>query len=202
MSAENSTYAANQRRTADQALDCLEDIALEKGLDALSMRDVATRVGISLAALQYHYPSKADLLDAFVVRTIGQLRDEVSEILKPSDRSPRLPAFVRHMVEATANGRQAALIAMIWARSLHDDLAANSLTELMQVYISSVRDMVIADNPEIDEADANTAATLIVAMIEGSATAFPSPQTQEAAQEQTLDAAVRIAAAIPKMLQS
>lgn len=202
MSTEKSKTAPIQRRTADQALDCLEDIALEKGLDALSMRDVATRVGISLASLQYHFPSKADLLGAFVIRTISQLRDEISDVLRASEGQQKLPAFVRHMVKATADGRQAALIAMIWARSLHDDLAASSLEELMQVYLGGVRDMVIADNPEMDEADATTAAALIVAMIEGSATAFPSPQTEEPTLEQTLDAAVRIAAAIPKMLKS
>ena len=186
--------------TASRALDCLETIALEKGLDALSMREVAAHAGISLASLQYHYRNKAVLFDAFVTRTISRLRDTIETHLKASEGPAKLPVFTRYMLEETADGREAALIAMIWARSLHEKGAADSLRDLMSHYLNGVRDIVLADYPHLDEAEAATAAHLIVSMLEGSATAFGvggSPADRQA----HLEAAVKIMSEIPLRLK-
>ena len=38
----------------------------EVGYEAASVRDMAARAGVSVAALYYHFPSKADLLREFL----------------------------------------------------------------------------------------------------------------------------------------
>src|SRR3954470_24160002 len=38
----------------------------EVGYDAASVRDMAARAGVSVAALYYHFPSKSDLLREFL----------------------------------------------------------------------------------------------------------------------------------------
>jgi AcrR family transcriptional regulator len=56
-----------------QILDAALEIADEDGLDAVSMRAVATRVGVSPMALYPHVGSKAALLDGLVERLLGEL---------------------------------------------------------------------------------------------------------------------------------
>lgn len=60
-------------------LDAVVGIAAERGLDAASVREVATAAGVSIGAVQHHFPTKDDLLlaaflhvsDAFAARWAG-----------------------------------------------------------------------------------------------------------------------------------
>src|SRR5690349_6498772 len=56
-----------------QILDAALSIADEDGLDAVSMRSVAARVGVSPMALYPYVGSKAALLDGLVGRLLGEL---------------------------------------------------------------------------------------------------------------------------------
>jgi AcrR family transcriptional regulator len=57
----------------DGILDAAVALADERGLDAVSMRTVAERVGVTPMALYPHVGSKAALLDGMLDRTVGQL---------------------------------------------------------------------------------------------------------------------------------
>jgi AcrR family transcriptional regulator len=56
-----------------EILDAAVDIADERGLDAVSMRAVAERVGVTPMALYPHIGSKGALLDAMVGHLAGEL---------------------------------------------------------------------------------------------------------------------------------
>ncbi|HEX8006517.1 MAG TPA: TetR/AcrR family transcriptional regulator [Trebonia sp.] len=56
-----------------QILDAALAIADEKGLDAVTMRAVAARVGVTAMALYPHVRSKEDLLDGLVGRLLTEL---------------------------------------------------------------------------------------------------------------------------------
>jgi len=56
-----------------QVLDAALAIADEKGLDAVTMRAVAARVGVTAMALYPHVKSKDDLLDGLVGRLLAEL---------------------------------------------------------------------------------------------------------------------------------
>jgi len=56
-----------------QILDAALAIADEEGLEAVSMRAVAARVGVSPMALYPHVGSKEALLDGMVGRLLGEL---------------------------------------------------------------------------------------------------------------------------------
>lgn len=57
-----STAAGTRRRIVDAAVD----LFTSQGYAGTSMRDITERVGITKAALYYHFPSKDDLLDELV----------------------------------------------------------------------------------------------------------------------------------------
>lgn len=81
----------------------------EEGYDGASMRDMAARAGVSVAALYHHFPSKHDLLRAFL--------DEAWDVI--------LARLDRRMAEAP-DAPQAQLdeiVSTLIASNLHDDFA-------------------------------------------------------------------------------
>jgi AcrR family transcriptional regulator len=58
-----------QRRT--EVLQAAIELLDEAGLDALTMRLLASRLGVRASALYRHYPSKQALLDAMVASLVG-----------------------------------------------------------------------------------------------------------------------------------
>src|SRR5260370_28851043 len=73
-------------------LDAAMALADERGLDAVSMRAVAGRVGVTPMALYPHVGSKAELLDAMMGRLIG-------ELLPPSTGPAEVPASAGQRAE-------------------------------------------------------------------------------------------------------
>lgn len=77
------------RHTAIEILDAAERLAQTKGFNGFSYADIAAELGISKAALHYHYPGKAELGEALVERYTSRFAAALAEI----DRSiPGPPA--------------------------------------------------------------------------------------------------------------
>jgi AcrR family transcriptional regulator len=81
----------------------------EVGYDAASVRDMAARAGVSVAALYYHFPSKSDLLREFL--------DEAWEV--------SLARIQRQLLSAGDDpfAQLDMLVATIIAGNIHDDFA-------------------------------------------------------------------------------
>lgn len=158
---------SDARDTAAKALECLEEIALEKGLDALSMRDVAARVGISLSSLQYHYPNKASLINAFIAQTMAEYGEGVSEILREDGPHQRFSLVAQYAIEESVQSAQGSLFTMIEARALHDTAAAEALRDCWRTYLGGFRDAIQHDYPQLSDHDALVAATLSASLIDG-----------------------------------
>jgi AcrR family transcriptional regulator len=69
--------------TRDRILDVALDLFTEKGFDKTSLREIASELGFSKAALYYHFASKEDILMALHLRlhevgheVLGRLRDQ------------------------------------------------------------------------------------------------------------------------------
>lgn len=56
-------------RTRERILDAALTLFAEKGYDATSMREIAEQLGITKAALYYHFDSKADIVRSMLADT-------------------------------------------------------------------------------------------------------------------------------------
>jgi AcrR family transcriptional regulator len=56
------------RSTRERILDAALDLFIEKGFDKTSLREIAEQLGVSKAALYYHFASKDDILMALHLR--------------------------------------------------------------------------------------------------------------------------------------
>jgi AcrR family transcriptional regulator len=82
----------------ESVLDATLALAEERGLDAVSMRSVAARLGVTPMALYHHVRDKEDLLDGLVERLLAELP-------RPDPALPgeeRLYALASSMREAAA----------------------------------------------------------------------------------------------------
>lgn len=60
----------------------------EVGYEGASMRDMASRAGVSVAALYHHFPSKLELLSEFLDEAYDVLLSRLLRRLADADRSP------------------------------------------------------------------------------------------------------------------
>ena len=184
--------------TAQRALDCLEELALDKGLDGLSMRDVAKRVGISLAALQYHYPVKAELIDAFITSKVDEYRYHIRELLAVEVQGPQLPRVVRFTLAADrTEADRGSLWLMIHARAQHDETTARSLQRAMQAYLEMLQDVVQEDYPDLSGPQAMMVATLVASLLDGATSMFMAAEDLGVDHAGLVEATVQAVLAIP-----
>jgi TetR/AcrR family transcriptional regulator, transcriptional repressor for nem operon len=81
--------------TADRILDAAEELVQVRGFNAFSYADVADELGLTNAALHYHFPSKPELGEALIIRyaiRFVEALDEIDECMADSVR--KLDAYV------------------------------------------------------------------------------------------------------------
>ncbi|MCK5941317.1 MAG: TetR family transcriptional regulator [Planctomycetes bacterium] len=84
--------------TKDTILDAAETLFAEQGFAATSLRQLTARAGVNLAAVNYHFGSKEELVKAVLRRCIQPINDERRRLLD-AITTPTLPAIMRAFVE-------------------------------------------------------------------------------------------------------
>jgi AcrR family transcriptional regulator len=118
---------AERSDSAVRVLDAALELFTEHGFDGTSLQQIADRLGVTKAAVYYHFRSKDDLLSALVEPAF----DELHALLTEAEALPRdgarqklaLQAFVeyllRHRGAAAWMSRDAAALTrpVVWERS-------------------------------------------------------------------------------------
>jgi AcrR family transcriptional regulator len=74
----NGTAETGAPRTSERILEAALELFAENGYDATSMRSIAEQLGITKAALYYHFDSKADIVRTMLAETERQVADLVA----------------------------------------------------------------------------------------------------------------------------
>ena len=64
--APRSSVEEDRLSTRQRILDAASDLFIEKGYEGTSLREIAERVGVTKAALYYHFASKAEMVAALL----------------------------------------------------------------------------------------------------------------------------------------
>jgi len=95
-----TTSAANQPTdTRDRILDAAESLFVERGFSATSLRAIADRAGVNLAATNYHFGSKKGLLAEAFHRHLGPINEQRMANLGRVETSGKAPT-TRAIIEA------------------------------------------------------------------------------------------------------
>jgi AcrR family transcriptional regulator len=92
---------ARRTDTRERAVAVAANLFAEHGYSGTSIRDITDKLGVTKAALYYHFASKEDLLRAIVDEPIARVREVVAN--NPDLGTPSLRAdFVREVLSAFA----------------------------------------------------------------------------------------------------
>jgi len=102
MTTQTSSLRERQRQERERLiLQATSEVLIEKGYDAMSMEEVASRIGISRAAIYLHFPGKEDLVLALLQRGVQSSAEQLDVILADAS-SPR--EKVRMIIEQSYGG--------------------------------------------------------------------------------------------------
>lgn len=118
-----------KRKTREEILELSALLFAQRGYEGVSMRDVAAQVGITPAALYYHFPDK----DHLYVESVAQAFREQEEVLMRalgSSGSPwaRIEAFITDLARHLAANR-GFLRLMQWVQLDSDEARQHKLAE-------------------------------------------------------------------------
>jgi len=159
-----------------QIIRAAYQIALSRGLDGLTVRQVASKAHISHGLVLFHYESKDQLvlavLDWLLETTfVLQMRDEESAIARPLDR---LLAVLRsEMKRLAAEPQRIRLFFDFWAKGTRRrEIRAKMQQQLARYrgsFLTIAEAVVLADPGRFQNVSANRLAEVAVSCIKGCA---------------------------------
>jgi TetR/AcrR family transcriptional regulator, transcriptional repressor for nem operon len=92
--------------TPTQILDVAERLVQERGFNGFSYADVAKELGVTKAALHYHFPGKAELGEALIARYTSRFAEALRAIeAQQAPASAKLDAYLGLYVDVLRAGR-------------------------------------------------------------------------------------------------
>src|SRR6476619_2538659 len=78
--------AASDADTKTRLLDAAEQLFMEHGFEATSLRQLTAAASVNLAAVNYHFGSKEELFQAVLTRRLDPMNQERIELLEKLER--------------------------------------------------------------------------------------------------------------------
>ena len=103
VNAVTSSIVTDAPRTRERILDAALTLFAEQGYDATSMREISEQLGITKAALYYHFDSKAEIVRAMLAET----EQKVSELAAWARAQPNTPELRRQVLTRWSDIMQA-----------------------------------------------------------------------------------------------
>lgn len=149
--------------TKEKILTAAEKRVRSSGFSEMSFRELATDVGIKSASVHYHFPTKADLGEALVIRYSEKFKAELDKI-DLEDLQSALDGFVALYSNALVLNESICLCAVMGAEAIGLPKNVNQRTQaFFEMNTSWLQAFLARHNVK----DAEATAALIVAALEG-----------------------------------
>ncbi|MFA7279944.1 MAG: TetR/AcrR family transcriptional regulator [Sterolibacterium sp.] len=166
---DSSTTGKGMER-AREILDAAREIFAREGYAALSMRSVASHVGISLSTVQHYYKSKEALLEALLLYMMDSYQkqiDAVTHEMASADRIAQFMAAMEIFLADIKNPMTSGVFVEVWALANRNPYAAKILETIHARERKAVSRLIRNLAPATESADLDIRAILIPALIDG-----------------------------------
>lgn len=167
--ARPGTYARGAE-TVDAILKAAHDVLIEEGASAFTIRRIATKCGMKVGNVSYHFPRKEMLIKIM----LDELLDSYDKLLESEVRRPgiapeeRLRLMIRLCLDDIAGKRTTRLFTELWALANHNAFIADRVRVFYQRVQDFIGEVVGELNPALAPDDIHTVALYISASMEGS----------------------------------
>lgn len=155
---------------AHEILQAARSLLASEGYAGLSMRAVASKVGISLSNVQHYYQSKDALLEAALQYTLDEFQAKMDRIRDEMQHAPRIDQFLSMIdmfLDEITDPVNQALFFEIWALASHNAFASELMGMMMGRERKAIYLLIRGLNPAIPDEETMQRAILIVAQVEG-----------------------------------
>lgn len=162
-------------------------LALE-GYTRFTLRNIAKRVGLRLAAVQHYYPTKKDMLRAAIKGSIKQWDEPVSRLMLLPRRSARsrLQAVIKLHLGSCLDDLTGGFFVALWALAAQDPDALDLLNDTYRTAVERFTRLIMEANPGLVSGEATLRAIQILSLLEGT-TITAGPRKQYAAAIRQLE---------------
>ena len=143
---------AAEAERREQILDAAYKVALQRGVQGLTVRAVAAAAGLSHGLVLFHFKRKDQLVGAVLDRVLSstlslEVGEEIDRLEHPAER---LPALLRREVDRlTGNAREARLFLEYWALGARHPALRTKIGAALERYRAAFRrlteEMLVAD---------------------------------------------------------
>jgi AcrR family transcriptional regulator len=137
-----SARAAQAERTRQQILETAQRLFTEHGYDATSLQMIADEMGLTKAAVYYHFRAKTDILHAAMQPGIQRLKALLDEAAALRGRRARIEYLVNGFVDFLIRNRHYAVMASTDPAAKRDKLDTEAVTMRRQALT-----LLFGDNP-------------------------------------------------------
>jgi len=123
-----SARAAQAERTRQQILETAQRLFTEHGYDATSLQMIADEMGLTKAAVYYHFRAKSDILHAAMQPGIQRLKALLDETAALRGRRARIEHLVNGFVDFLIRNRHYAVMASTDPAAKRDKLDTEAMT--------------------------------------------------------------------------
>jgi AcrR family transcriptional regulator len=174
--------------TSERIRSVAAELFAEKGYGETSLREIAERLGITKAALYYHYPSKEQLLQAIVQPFFDDIRVLVAQAEQELPSGPALRLFFEAYLDMLLGHRT------VCALFLRD---ASSIVAIVPLYKEAIHltrrlNSSIAGPDATDEQRLRTAAAFEVLGVALLTSSWLPNIPDDTVRKTLLDAAIRV----------
>lgn len=154
-------YSSTSR---EQLTEALFDIAAARGLDAASVREVATGAGVSIGAVQHHFATKDDMFAFAFAHVVDRARARIDAVDWSNPLEQRLVDALTQLLPLDAERDREARVMTAFAVR-----AANSaaLSEVQRHTLEAIRADLGRALADANVPNAETRATLLLAAVDG-----------------------------------
>ena len=137
-----SARTAQAERTRQQILETAQRLFTEHGYDATSLQMIADEMGLTKAAVYYHFRAKTDILHAAMQPGIQRLKALLDETATIRGRRARIEHLVSGFVDFLIRNRHYAVMASTDPAAKRDKLDTEAMTMRRQALT-----LLFGDNP-------------------------------------------------------
>jgi AcrR family transcriptional regulator len=167
---KRSTTTEKGRGRAHEILQAARALLAAEGYAGLSMRRVASEVGISLSNVQHYYQSKDALLEALLLYTMNVFQakiDAISAAMQSDSPIDRFLSTVDMFLDEITDPVTHAIFFEIWALASRNPFASTLMDKMMARERKTIFNLIHGLAPGMEDDQTMQRAILIVAQVEG-----------------------------------
>ena len=165
--------SAKRKPSAERRLEIIEtaqEILVSEGFHKLTLRNVAKKVGIKLASLQYHYSNRAVLVKAVFEQATAHYDSKITKFLSMDlTVQPKLMIAegVKILLDDHKSEEENQFFYQIMAMAVEEKAAQEVIDDYYQKIWTMSENLLLQFNPSLDQEERINRSAQIISMVDG-----------------------------------